>query len=117
MQLRQANTREQGDVAERLAAAWLLQAGYHVWVPFGHSPHTDLVADDGEDLCRVQVKTSTYFRKGRWCVTLCTRGGNQSWSGRVKTLDPALYDYLFVLVGDRRMWLIPSDHVRGGSAL
>ena len=59
MQLRQANPREQGDVGERLAAAWLAQAGYHPWIPFGHSPHVDLLAEEGEMLWRIQVKTST----------------------------------------------------------
>jgi PD-(D/E)XK endonuclease len=117
MQLRQANPREQGDIGERLAAAWLAQAGYHPWIPFGHSPHIDLLAEEDERFWRVQVKTTTLFRKGRWCVTLCTRGGNRSWSGQVKVLDPARYDYLFVLVSDGRMWFIPSKHVGGGSGL
>ena len=45
---------------------------------------------------RVQVKTSIVLHNGRWGVALCTRGGNQSWSGLVKTLDPSQYDYLFV---------------------
>jgi hypothetical protein len=117
MQLRQANPREQGDIGERLAAAWLLQAGYGVWIPFGHQRHVDLLAEAETDLWRIQVKTSTHFRKGRWCITLCTRGGNRSWSGQVKVLDPAKYDYLFVLVSDGRMWFIPAEDVGGGSGL
>jgi hypothetical protein len=117
MQLRQMNPREQGDIGERLAAAWLLQAGYHVWVPFGHSPHVDLLAEEERQLRRIQVKTSTHFRKGRWVICVCTKGGNQSWSGKVKELDPAQYDFLFVLVADGRMWFIPSDQVGGRSGL
>jgi hypothetical protein len=35
-------------------------------------------------------------------------GRNQSWTGVVKRLDPARFDYLFVLVGDGRRWFIPS---------
>jgi hypothetical protein len=54
------------------------------------------------------------FRCGRWQVAVCTSGGHQSWSGLVKRLDPAYYDYLFVLVGDGRRWFIPADEVRGG---
>ena len=50
-------------------------------------------------------------------MALCTRGGNRSWSGQVKRLDPAHYDYLFVLVADGRMWFIPSERVEGGSGL
>ena len=44
------------------------------------------------------------FRNRRWEVTLCTRGGNQSWNGLVKYLEPTRCDYLFVLVGDGREW-------------
>jgi hypothetical protein len=48
---------------------------------------------------------------------VCTRGGNRSWSGQVELLDPDRFDYLFVLVGDGRMWFIPAEQVGGGSGL
>jgi len=54
----------------------------------------DLIAEDGPKLLRVQVKTSTVFFKNRWAVAVCTKGGNQSWSGLVKRLDPTRIDYL-----------------------
>jgi hypothetical protein len=44
-------------------------------------------------------------------------GGNQSWNGLVKKLDPVAYDYLFVLVGDGRRWFIPSADVGGGCCI
>ena len=61
--------------------------------------------------------TSRCFVKGRWDVTLCTRGGNQRWNGLVKRLDASRYDFLFVLVADGRRWFIPSDRVEGGTGL
>ena len=88
-----------------------------VFVPVGHSPDYDLVADWGEGAMRVQVKTSNVFDKNRWQVSVCTRGGNQSWNGLVKRLDPACYDQLFILVGDGRRWLIPAAEVGGGCAI
>ena len=60
-------------------------------------------------LIRVQVKTSGQLRNGRWTVAICTRGGNQSWNGLTKVIDPTLCEYLFVLVGDGRRWFIPTD--------
>ena len=45
---------------------------------------------------------------------VCTRGGNQSWSGLVKRLDTAAFDDLFVLVGEGRQWFIPAVRVLGG---
>lgn len=82
-----------------------------MYLPLGHSPDADLVADLEGRLLRVQVKTSNCFIKGRWSVTLCTRGGNQSWSGLVKRLDAARFDCLFILVGDGRRWCIPAEAV------
>ena len=109
--------RGQGDLGERSAMLWFGARGAGVFWPVFHSPDFDLIADWGEGLVRVQVKTSTVFMKGRWDVTVCTRGGNQSWQGQVKRLDPSRYDMLFVLVGDGQRWLIPAAAVGGGSSL
>jgi hypothetical protein len=51
---------------------WLASQGAFVFVPIGHSPHVDLVADFGDKLVRVQVKTTTFPRNGRWEVLLST---------------------------------------------
>ena len=110
--------RDQGDIGERSAAIWLLDAGARVFVPFGHSPDTDLVAEMDGRLVRVQVKTSTVLAKnGRYHVSLATRGGNQSWNGLVKRFSAARCDFLFVLVADGRRWFIPSAAVDGGSQI
>ncbi len=94
---------------------WLLEQELPVFLPIGHSRDIDLITVIDNRVVRVQVKTSTQYRDGRWEVTLCTRGGNRSWSGLVKVLDPTRYDRLFVLVGDGRRWYIPSSAVAGGS--
>jgi hypothetical protein len=82
-------------------------------MPVFESPNYDLVADFGDRIVRVQVKTSTYSRHGRWEVMLATRGGNQSWSGLVKVLEPSRCDSLFVHVGDGRRWYIPASALGG----
>ena len=109
--------REQGDFGERAALHWLVGQGAHVSIPFGHSPDYDLIADFRGCLSRVQVKTSACRYKQRWAVTVCTRGGNRSWSGLVKTLDTSRIDHLFVLVADGRQWFIPAERVEGSSAI
>jgi Holliday junction resolvase-like predicted endonuclease len=106
--------RKQGDMGEASALEWLVAQGWDVYVPFGHAEHADLIADREGELIRVQVKTSIHFRK-RWDVTLCTRGGNQSWSGMVKRFSADRCDWLFVHVGDGRRWFIPAHAVEGGT--
>ena len=111
------NLRRQGDLGEFSAIEWLGTRGYPVWFPLGHSPDIDLVTRIDGRLVGVQVKTTTCIYKGRFAVTLSTRGGNQSWSGLVKRFSSDRCDWLFVLVGDGRRWFIPADVVEGGSGL
>jgi hypothetical protein len=107
--------RRQGDLGELSAMASFAARNHAIYVPVGHSPTCDFIAERQRKLLQVQVKTSTRFRNGRWEVSLCTRGGNQSWSGIVKRLDPKSIDYLFVVVGNGRRWSIPAGSVEGGT--
>jgi hypothetical protein len=104
--------RGQGDAGEFSAALWFRSRGAAVFIPFFHTPRDfDFIAAWGDEVKRVQVKTSSVFQNGRWDVSVCTRGGNRSWDGLVKHLDPTRYDCLFVVVGDGRQWLIPATEV------
>jgi hypothetical protein len=109
--------RLQGDFGELSAAMWLTSRGAKVSRPIGHCPDYDLVADFGDRLSRVEVKTCTSFRQERWIVSICTRGGNQSWSGFVKRWEPERCDLLFVHVADGRRWCIPADAIDSGSVV
>lgn len=104
-------------MGERSALNWLIDQGATVYLPFGHSPDIDLIANFGDLVSRVQVKTTTVFRNARWVVSLATRGGNQSWSGLVKYFDAQRCDHLFVLVADGRRWFIPPARWMHGPGL
>ncbi|MEA2494672.1 MAG: hypothetical protein QOJ29_2583 [Thermoleophilaceae bacterium] len=108
---------EQGDFAELSAMQWLGGRGARIAVPVGHNDSWDLVAELDGKLERVQVKTCGFWRNDRWEVTLCTRGGNRSWSGISKRLDPSSFDYLFVHVADGRRWMIPAAELETSSSL
>jgi Holliday junction resolvase-like predicted endonuclease len=110
---RKINRRQQGDLGEASAIEWLTRQGATIFTPFGHSPDIDLVAEIAGRLLRIQVKTSTCKRGRTYATMIATNGGNQSWSGVAKFFDPARCDLLFVLVGDGRRWLIPSDVIDG----
>ena len=101
---------------------WLASKGALVWIPLGHSPDVDLMADLDGRLSRIQVKTSTYkvtTPNGyeRWQVSIVTNGGNQSWSGAAKEFNASQVEYLFVLTGDGRRWLIPAEIIEGSRAV
>ncbi len=122
MRERLINRRRQGDLGEASAIEWLTSKGALVFFPLGHSPDVDLIAELDGRLLRVQVKTCTGRIRTpdgnqRWAVQLATLGGNQSWSGVSKKFDPSTVDYLFVLVGDGRRWLIPAVDVEGSVSI
>jgi PD-(D/E)XK endonuclease len=95
------------------AMLWLASRGAAVFVPVGHSPDVDLIADFGGELVRVQVKTSTFWDRNRWVFALRTSGGNQSWNGLVKRIDASRCDYVYAHAGDGRRWYIPISMLDG----
>ena len=109
--------RAQGDRGELSALEWVGRLGATVLVPLTHSPDYDLVADVAGRLLRVQVKTSSVLRLGRWHVSLSTRGGNRSWSGTARLFAADRCDVLFVLVADGRRWCIPAAAVSGTTGI
>jgi PD-(D/E)XK endonuclease len=110
--------RQQEDIGELSAMEWLASKGAHIYVPVGHSPDIDLVAEIDGVVLRVEVKTATRETSpGRWSVSLSTKGGNQSWSGVTKYFDRARCDFVFVHVGDGRRWFIPTGAIDGRTAL
>ena len=45
---------QQGDIGEWCAIGWLILQGAKVFLPLGHSPDVDLVAEFGAELARVR---------------------------------------------------------------
>jgi hypothetical protein len=109
--------KHQGDLGEASAIEWLTRSGAHVCVPLFVPPDSDLIADFGDRLDRVQVKTSICWARDRFVVALSTRGGNQSWNRTIKYVGPERCDRVFVHVGDGRRWYIPTKALGGRSAI
>jgi hypothetical protein len=97
---------------------WLAGKGAHIYVPVGHSPDIDLIAEIDRAVLRIEVKTATNTKRpGRWNVHLSTKGGNQSWNGVAKYFDRARCDFVFIHVGDGRRWFVPSGAIDGRTGL
>ena len=92
--------RRQGDLGEFSALDWLASTGATVFVPVGHSPDVDVVADFDGQLVRVQVKTCGLLREG--ALARCARHPRrQSELDRDRqALQSQRADYLFVHVAD-----------------
>jgi hypothetical protein len=101
-----ANTRLQGDAGLGIAIAYFSRIG----VPLTDSQPYDLMIDDGQQLSRVQVRTTTN-REGRsYVVGLKTVGGNKTQL-ITKVFDPSAYEWLFVVCRDATVYLIPTTAI------
>ena len=110
--------RQQGDLGEIAAQHWLIREGWLVFTPVCHSPDIDLMAVRRDEQIRVQVKTSgARTPLGHWSISVCTRGGNQSWNKIVKRFGPERCDYLFVLVADGRQWFLPATAIEATTSI
>lgn len=105
--MKKLNTKKQGDVGVGMAIAHFVAFGITVSIPLTDSQDYDIVIDlDG--LKKVQVKTTTYIRKGEYEVMLKTCGGNKTGSS-IKTFCGKSLDYLFILTESGNKYLIPTN--------
>lgn len=110
------NSKQRGDVGVSVAIMYFQMKGIPVLIPFGDSQRYDLVVDIDGRLLRVQVKTSTFQRRGSFEVAVKTCGGNRSGQS-VRKLDKSEYDILFIYTSDGCFYEIPADEVGGSTNL
>jgi len=88
------NTKQQSLIGVGRAITYYTDKGYSVFVPVVDCNRYDLLVDTGEEILRVEVKTSTQ-KDG--AVGLRTLGGNQSWNGEVKRLSKKDCDRVYLV--------------------
>ena len=100
-------TGERGNRTEARILAALVDAGYHVFIPFGSGYKYDLVIDDCQTLQRVQCKTGR-VRNGCLQFNACSFSGN----GGVRRDYKDVADLFAVLnpeTGD--VYIVPVEEV------
>lgn len=97
------------------AIYYLTKNGYTVCLPLSDSQSYDLVVDINGILSKVQVKTTTHKRFGKYQVSLKTTGGNRSGTGKTKKLDAENLDFLFILTNENVNYFIPISELGGVS--
>jgi hypothetical protein len=107
---RHGNSRAQGDAGLGIAIAYLSRIGVRVGIPLTDSQPYDLMIENGAELSRVQVRTTTCKRGSFYFVSLKTIGAN-STEVVTKLFDRAAYEWLFVVCGDATAFLIPTEAI------
>jgi len=127
MSLLQKNTRRQGDVGLGQAIAYFTSLGYSVSLPLTESQRYDLIVDDGEELARIEVKSSRYTVPANsrypdtsariYQVQLATCGGNMTNKGKIRKIDALHSDYVFIFTESGDRYLIPTSELSGRANL
>ena len=91
--------KKQGDIGMAYAIAYYSKLGYTISIPLTDSQDYDFIIDTGNQLLKVQAKTSTQVKdNGIAIVSLKTNGGNRSGSGKSKDFSSNSSDLLFILL-------------------
>lgn len=99
----------QGNIGLGKAIEYFTSLQYTVSIPLNDTQKYDLVADINGKLKRVSVKTSrNKTQYGTYAVNLRNCGG-ASGKGKVRPFDKTSCDYIFVLTGDDKLYLIPTE--------
>jgi PD-(D/E)XK endonuclease len=114
-QLKQAAAESQTwEAAPVTAAAWFMHRGCAVSFPVEPAVY-DLLADTPEGLMRVQVKSTTSYRKNEgWAVGVGHRPDTHAKKkSNLLAYSPEEIDLFFIIDGDMTMYLIPSRAIAG----
>jgi len=101
----------QGNIGLGRAIEFFTSHSIPVSIPLNDTQKYDLVIDHDGKLSRVSVKTSRYKSSETSYYVLLKNCGGSSGKGKVRLFDNQSCDYVFILTGDDRMYLIPSDEI------
>jgi hypothetical protein len=106
------DTKSVGDRSELEVMAALIRNGYRIALPFGENHRYDLIADDGERLSRIQVKTGR-LRKGAIRVPCSSSHAHRRKPGeRLNRSYRGEVDFLAVYCPDlKKVYLLPETEL------
>ena len=103
-------SKQQGNIGMSHAIQHYTSLGYCVSIPLTDSQEYDLIVDDGNQLKKVQVRTTRFKNKNNsFTVSVKSCGGTK---GTIyHRVADSKVDELFVLTSDLEQYVIPKDVV------
>ena len=109
---------KQGNVGVAYAIAYYSKLGYTISIPLTDTQDYDLVVDTGNNLLKVQVKTTTCLNKsGNYQLNLRVMGGNRSGTGKTKTFDQNNCDIVFAMTEKFEFYSIPRSEITSTTSI
>ena len=108
--------KEKGNSGLGIAIAYFTTSGYIVSIPLNDTQDYDLIVEKENRLQRVQVKATGCIGKGgNYQVALKSCGGTKGKT--YKTLIDTNIELIFILTGQKEMYLIPREKINNVSTL
>jgi hypothetical protein len=100
--------KNKGRAGMAMAIAYFGANGYTVNIPLNDTQDYDLIVDDGKEILKISVKsTGSLTPYGIYTVSLKSCGGTNG--KEYARVGRGSSDYLFVLCGNKDMYLIPKQ--------
>lgn len=107
----------QGNMGLSKAIDYFTSNQITVALPMNDTQKYDLIADFNGKLQRVSVKTSrSKAPSGGWKIGLRNTGGS-SGKSKIRLFDKNSCDYLFILTGDNKLYLIPTEVINAVNSI
>ena len=107
----------QGNLGLGKAIEYFTSQGIPVSIPLNDTQKYDLIVDIEGSLKRISVKTSrNKSGYGTYSVQLRNCGGS-SGKSKVRPFDNKSCDFIFVLTGEDKTYLIPTDIIEASNAI
>lgn len=111
------NWKKQGDIGMCYAMAYYSKLGWTISIPITDSQDYDIIVDNGINLLKVQIKTTTQVTKyGIPSVNLRTNGGNKSGTS-TKNFDENTCDLVFVMTSNSEFYSIPRYEIEATTSI
>ena len=99
----------QGNLGFGKAIEYFTSHNITVALPLNDTQKYDLIADFNGGLQRISVKTSRYSRNGISYEVMLKNCGGTSKGSKIRPFDNNSCDYIFVLTGNDKTYLIPAN--------
>ena len=107
----------QGNIGLGKAIEYFTSLQYPVSIPLNDTQKYDLIVDMNGELKKISVKTSrNKTQYGTYTVNLRNCGG-ASGKGKVRPFDNTSCDYIFILTGNDKLYLIPTNIINSTNAI
>ena len=107
----------QGNFGLGKAIEYFTSNSIPVSIPLNDTQKYDLIVDMDDKLYRISVKTSRYHNKNGTYGVMLKKCGGTGGSNYVQLFDNKSCDYVFVLLGNNKTYLIPSDKITSTTSI